>query len=209
MNDPYSILGVSPNASDDEIKKAYRELARKYHPDNYHDNPLADLAQEKMKEINEAYDFITKTRSGGTGSWGGGAKSSGGAYNPGTGGSGTGIFAEVRTAINMGDLARAESILSSSSNRNAEWHFLMGSVCYRKGWLDEARRYYQTALGMEPNNPEYRQALSFMNMGGRNAYRPAGYGNNAGGMSGCDICSTLICADCCCECMGGDLIPCC
>ena len=59
MNDPYQILGVSENASDEEIKKAYRELARKYHPDNYHDNPLADLAQEKMKEINAAYEQIT------------------------------------------------------------------------------------------------------------------------------------------------------
>ena len=109
----------------------------------------------------------------------------------------------------MGDLARAEAILNSSSNRTAEWHFLMGSVYYRKGWLDEARRYYQTAVGMDPNNLEYRQALNFMNMGGRSAYRPAGYGTNVGGMSGCDLCSTLICADCCCECMGGDLIPCC
>lgn len=68
MNDPYSVLGVSPNASDEEIKKAYRELARKYHPDNYQNNPLADLAEEKMKEINEAYETITKQRSGGGGS---------------------------------------------------------------------------------------------------------------------------------------------
>ena len=65
MNDPYQILGVSENASDEEIKKAYRELARKYHPDNYHDNPLADLAQEKMKEINAAYEQITKERASG------------------------------------------------------------------------------------------------------------------------------------------------
>ena len=64
--DPYKVLGISPNASDDEVKKAYRELARKYHPDNYVNNPLADLAQEKMKEINEAYDMITKQRSSGS-----------------------------------------------------------------------------------------------------------------------------------------------
>ena len=56
MNDPYQILNIPPTATDEEVKRAYRDLARKYHPDNYHDNPLADLAQEKMKEINEAYD---------------------------------------------------------------------------------------------------------------------------------------------------------
>ena len=60
MNDPYSVLGVARSATDAEIKKAYRELARKYHPDNYADNPLADLAQEKMKQINEAYDQINR-----------------------------------------------------------------------------------------------------------------------------------------------------
>ena len=56
MRDPYQVLGVPSTATDEEVKKAYRNLARKYHPDNYHDNPLADLAQEKMKEINEAYE---------------------------------------------------------------------------------------------------------------------------------------------------------
>ena len=65
MNDPYKVLNVSPSASDEEVKKAYRDLARKYHPDNYHDNPLADLAQEKMKEINEAYEQIQKQRRAG------------------------------------------------------------------------------------------------------------------------------------------------
>ena len=52
MNDPYSVLGITPEATDEEVKQAYRTLARKYHPDNYQDNPLADLAEEKMKEIN-------------------------------------------------------------------------------------------------------------------------------------------------------------
>ena len=78
MRDPYTVLGVSSNASDQEIKKAYRELARKYHPDNYVDNPLADLAEEKMKEINEAYEAIQKQRSGGGGSYQSSGASSGG-----------------------------------------------------------------------------------------------------------------------------------
>ena len=68
MTDPYKVLGVSPNATDDEVKDAYRRLARKYHPDNYVNNPLSDLATEKMKEINEAYDEIQRQRkSGGSG----------------------------------------------------------------------------------------------------------------------------------------------
>ena len=72
MTDPYKVLGVSPDASDDEIKKAYRQLARKYHPDKYRDSDLADLASEKMKEVNAAYEEIKKMRenSGNTGNSG-------------------------------------------------------------------------------------------------------------------------------------------
>lgn len=202
MSDPYSVLGVSSGASDEEIKKTYRELVRKYHPDNYHDNPLADLAQEKMKEVNEAYDSIQKMRGNG------GTNSSKG-YRPGSGassysGSSSGVYAQVRAAINSGNIARAEQLLNNISNRDAEWNFLMGSLCYRKGWVDEANRYFQTAVSMDPSNAEYRQALNFMRSGGQ-AYRTGG-GN---GMDGCDVCTSLLCADCCCECMGGDLIRCC
>lgn len=199
MNDPYSILGVSPTASDEEIKKAYRELVRKYHPDNYHNNPLSDLAQEKMKEINEAYDNINKNRANGsTGSYKSGGNYSG--YTNTTGGSPE--FSQVRAAINSGNLGLAEQLLSTSSNKGAEWNFLMGSLCYRKGWLDDARRYFQTAVTMEPGNMEYVQALNLMSRGGQ-AYNPYGYNYNnqaVGGCNTCDICTAFLCADVCCNC---------
>ena len=192
MNDPYNILGVSASASDDEVKKAYRELARKYHPDNYHDNPLADLAQEKMKEVNEAYNDIMRIREGG------GSYRPGGEYAGASGGSAEG--ARVRAAINAGNLAGAEELLRSFPSRTAEWHFLMGSICYRKGWLDEALNYYQTASGMDPGNAEYRQALAYMNRGGQ-AYGPYGGGGmRSGGCDACDICAAMMCMNMCCRC---------
>ena len=71
MTDPYRVLGVEPTASDDEVKRAYRDLVRKYYPDNYQNNPLGRSGQEKMKEVNEANDQITKQRAAGGGSYGG------------------------------------------------------------------------------------------------------------------------------------------
>lgn len=191
MRDPYEVLGVSPNASDDEIKRAYRELARKYHPDNYQNNPLADLAEEKMKEVNEAYDAITKSRSGGSyGSYGGSAYQQGTSY----GGSSSGQFAQVRQQINAGNLDAAEQILQGVSYKNAEWYFLMGSIAYRRGWLDEARQNYQIACQMEPQNMEYRQAFNMMQQGGY-GYHPSAGGSSCDAM---DCCTSLMCLNCLC-----------
>lgn len=103
MSDPYSVLGVKPDASDEEIKRAYRELARKYHPDNYQNNPLADLAEEKMKEINEAYDTITRMRSGGGGGstgYQGQSTYRGGYQQQYSGGTSGSLYSQVRQAIN-------------------------------------------------------------------------------------------------------------
>ena len=191
MNDPYQVLGVKPDASDDEIKKAYRDLARKYHPDNYQNNPLADLAEEKMKEINEAYDAITKLRSGGGSGYSSGSYQ--GAYQQTQ--SGDPAYARVRTLINGNNLDQAEQVLRGINTRTAEWYFLAGSVAYRRGWLDEAKQNYQIAVNMEPNNMEYRQAFSMMQQGGY-AYRPAGYGS--GGMDAMDCCTTMMCLNCLC-----------
>ena len=213
MTDPYSILGVSRTATDEQVKKAYRELARKYHPDNYVDNPLADLAQEKMKQINEAYDQIQKERaSGGAGPYGYGASGTASAYGEShaqqgyrQGYSGETNFAEVRNAISMSDLDRAEMLLAASRNRNAEWNFLMGSVSYRRGFYNDAEKYFGTAVAMAPNNSEYRQAFSYMT---RSSGRSAANMRQSSNDDLCNICGKLWMADCCCELMGGDLIRC-
>ena len=195
MRDPYTVLGVSPNASDQEVKRAYRELARKYHPDNYVDNPLADLAEEKMKEINEAYEQIQKQRSGG----GGYQQQSSGGYRQqqqySSSSSNNPTFARVRSMINLGDLNAAERLLQEVPQRSGEWYFLMGSIAYRRGWLDEAMQNYNLAVQMEPGNMEYRQALAMMQRGGQ-AYRPYGA---AGGMDSLDCCTTMLCLNCLCN----------
>ena len=200
MRDPYEVLGVSPDAGDDEVKRAYRELARKYHPDNYQNNPLADLAEEKMKEINEAYDAITKGRAGGTsGAYGGGSAAQGSysyggsAYQQRQSSGGT-EFSQARQYISRGDVNTAEQILQGAPSRNGEWYFLMGSIAYRRGWLDEARQNYQIAVQMDPGNMEYRQALSMMQQGGY------GYQPNMAGAScdGLDCCTAMMCMNCMC-----------
>ena len=212
MNDPYQILGVPETATDEEIKKAYRDLARKYHPDNYHDNPLADLAQEKMKDINAAYEQITRERSGrGSGNSSYGSYGSGGtAYQrqqySSHSSTGSSVLQQVRMAINSGNLSRAEALLANYADHNAEWNFLKGAVCYRRGWMDEAKRYYQTACQMDPSNAEYQSALDFMENANRTAYRPDG------GSFGTELCGGTPCLTLCCLstlCNGGGYFFCC
>ena len=213
MNDPYQVLGVPETATDEEIKKAYRDLARKYHPDNYHDNPLADLAQEKMKDINAAYEQITKERSGrGSGGSSYSSYGSGGtAYQRqqqygSQSSSGSSVLQQVRLAINSGNLSRAEALLANYADHNAEWNFLKGAVCYRRGWMDEAKRYYQTACQMDPGNAEYRSALDFMENASQTAYRPNG------GTFGTEFCGGNPCLTLCCLytlCNGGGYFFCC
>ncbi|MBR7184620.1 MAG: J domain-containing protein [Clostridia bacterium] len=208
MTDPYKTLGVSRDASDEDVKKAYRDLARKYHPDKYRDSDLADVAEEKMKEINAAYDEIQRLREGG--SSGGGYSSgysSGGSYSS---GSASPLYARVRVLINQGSILEAARILSAvpAGERNAEWHFLQGCIQLRRGWQFDAQQSFDTACTLDPANAEYAQARDRL----RSQTQTFGRAYTTGGgnsCSGCDLCTGLLCADCCCECMGGNLISCC
>ncbi len=204
MKDPYTILGVSRTATDEEIKKAYRALARKYHPDNYADSGLADLAEEKMKEINEAYDEIQKIRSGASGS-----DSFSGSYSGAS--SQNSSFARVRQLFNMGQFSEAELILDATpqSERGAEWNFLKGCVLLQRGYIYDAQKHIDTACYLDPSNMEYKAAKQRMRATASTYGSPYATSNQAGGCSGSDVCTSLICADCLCECCGGDLIRCC
>jgi len=232
-NNPYKVLGVSPNADDEEIKRAYHELARKYQPDRYTNSDLADLANEKMQEVNAAYEEIQRLRASGadqqqggaydaSGSYGDARQGQSGGYQAGQG-AGAGNyhsqnysaearekFILIRNCINAGNISEAERLIAevADADRGAEWHFLMGCIQLRKGFYVDAQRSFDIAYRMEPTNNEYWQFKEKMHE------RARGFGNGynttrQGGCCDCDMCTSLICADCCCECMGGDLIPCC
>lgn len=212
MNNPYEVLGIKEGASQEEIKKAYRELVKKYHPDQYQDNPLSKLAEEKLREVNEAYEYLTKNANASR-DYTAGRNQSWNNNNPGSsswGGSGDAeFFNRVRSTINSGNVAYAEEMLNGYSNRNGQWYYLKGLIFMRKGWYDEAQSHIQTAVNMEPNNFEYRNTLNRMG-NVNNAFRGNAY--NRGYNQGpdlCTICQCLWCSDCCCELGGGDLIGCC
>ncbi len=200
MTDPYEILGIGRNATDDEVKSAYRKLAKKYHPDNYESSPIADLAAEKMKEINEAYDTIMeqrrKYRSENNTSWYNGEKSN---------------YRDVRSLIMSGRIFDADQILSGvpEPSRDAEWYFLKGTILYKKGWLEESYNHFKRANDMNPQNKEYEMAFNQVQNQRNGNFSGYNMNMNRTGCSGCDVCTSLMCADCCCECMGGDFIRCC
>ncbi len=208
MKNPYEILGVSPDASDDEIKSAYRALARKYHPDKYRDSDLADLANEKMKEINAAYEEVQKQRGA---SKNGSSSQRQSSYNgnPRADGSTDAAFAEIRRLINSNEIQEADRRLRSMNAyaQTAEWYFLMGCVLYKRGYFLDAQKMFDRAVSMDPYNAEYaeaRQRLRAQASTYGKEYRSA-----EPSCCSCDICTSLCVADCCCECLGGDLISCC
>ncbi len=223
-SDPYKVLGVSPNASDDEIQKAYRRLVKKYHPDV---NPGDENAEKKMREINAAYDQIRNIREG-KASYGGqngnpygnpygNAGNGGGGYYGGFSwedifGSGFGGYSQqqeatteltaARNYINAGHYREALNVLNSvdSSQRNARWYYFHALANYGIGNRIEAMSDAEQAVRMEPDNFEYKQLLSRMKNGGA-TYQQYGGGSPivCGTSNIClDLCiANMLCGMCC------------
>jgi molecular chaperone DnaJ len=204
LRNPYEVLGIKEGASEEEIKQAYRDLVKKYHPDQHQDNPLAGLAEDKLRELNEAYEQLVKKsnnprRSGGWGNQSSNWNNQGG----------NDLYSQIRMHIKSGNIGAAEQMLNSTSDRTAEWYYLNGLVFLRKGWYDEAYTNIQAAVNMDPSNFEYRDALNRINTSNR-TYRGNAFGRGYNqGPDLCTMCQCLYCSDCCCECAGGDLIGCC
>ena len=188
MDDPYKVLGVEPGASDEEIKKAYRRLAKKYHPDL---NPGDEVAARKMKEVNAAYERIKNpekyqsSQSGNAGyggynqydpfGWG-----SYGGYQQRTTQSGDQYQRAAEQYIRFGQYQQAINALSNSADKNARWYYLSAVAHYGMGNQVTALEHIRRAVSMEPDNQEYLNLLNRIEYGGSNYRQQAG---NFGGFS--------------------------
>ncbi|MDR1464129.1 MAG: molecular chaperone DnaJ [Oscillospiraceae bacterium] len=198
MKDPYARLGITPQADDTQLREAYRKLAREYQDD-----------PRKMAEIDGAYDAIILSRgsAGGAGQY---EQRSGRSYEnvpPADGYAPD--YADIRRRIQAGRLDDALTLLDGvpPAQRPAEWYYLKGCVQRGRGWLEEAEANFAQAVRLAPGHPEYRTAYDKLYASRSGGYRARRSGNSDEDRC-CKVCTGLLCADCCCECFGGDLIPC-
>ncbi|MCR5785777.1 MAG: J domain-containing protein [Eubacterium sp.] len=194
MRDPYTVLGVSRDASDDEIKKAYRNLSRKYHPDANLNNPNKELAEERFKEVQQAYEDIMKQKQqgvgGGYGSYG--SYRSGGGYNANTSAN-SDDEPNIRAAvnyINSGYYQEALNCLNRVSARTGRWYYLSAVAQYGIGNNVTAMQHAQRAVSLEPSNMEYRRFMEQLEYGGQ-WYQNMGQGFRTTTISPLSCCTTL------------------
>lgn len=202
---PYQVLGLQTGSDIMSVKKAYKFLASKYDLSKYEEGtPEYENARIKMDEINRAYDEIVTNVDDSS-------------YHSGNNSYQHSSFSDIRQMINSNRLDDAQMLLEgvALSSRNAEWYYLKGLLMKKKGWHEQAYDNFEKAYNMNPGNVEYQNAYESMSGNNAGGYRTSRRGSNPdksgcmGDCSVCDICSSLLCADCCCECMGGDLISCC
>ena len=203
MFDPYSVLGVSRDASDEEIKKAYRKLSRKYHPDANINNPNKEQAEEKFKEVQQAYEQIMKEKEYGS-SYG----NAGGYYGGFTGRQNSTYQDEeairrqaAANYIQSRHFQEAMNVLSSLKQRNGEWYYLSAMANMGLGNNVNALEDIRTAVNLEPDNVQYRMFLQRMEGGGtwyQEQQNPFGGMPSDGSDYGMKLClANLACNLCC------------
>ena len=215
--DPFVILGVKKGATQSEILDAYKEKRGYYQSLVFEEGEVGANAARMIQELDNAYQLAMEYAHDSA------SVSADEQYD------GFDSFADVKNAIKNKDFARAQSLLDDNFDRGAEWHYYQSIVYYEKSWLHESKKQLEIALTLDPNNAKYQKALDNMNkkIDGTNAFDdPKHKGRKARGQNdgyryqrsyqqqssedtACRVCQGLICADCCCECMGGDLISCC
>ena len=227
--DPYKVLGVDRNASLDDIKKAYRKLSRKYHPDANVNNPNKDQAEERFKEVQQAYQMIMDGKAnesaygsannqyggfggygdfGGFGGFGGFCGSTGNRSNTSYGNDKEASYLQAAfTYATSGDYQSALRVLQDIENRSGRWYYISAIANQGAGNQATALEHIQIAMRMEPNNTEYQQFYTVLQNGGTwYAGRGAGYGMPTVDDTGfCfKLCLANLCLNMCCA--GG---PCC
>lgn len=224
--DPYKVLGVSPSASDDEIKKAYRNLSRKYHPDSNMNSAHPEIAEAKFKEVQQAYDIIMKRRQNGgsdstSGGYGGGQEFNdfwsafGGFGGFGTYGSYSGrtqntyqsesdtYLKAAANYINSGHYKEALNVLDSIKTKNGTWYYYHAAASAGLGNNIQALESAKRAVEIEPDNQQYRMLLNRLQSGGSwYQTRSEGYGRSLDGMN--NWCCQIIVLNavlnlCCCR----------
>lgn len=214
MTDPYQVLGVSRSASDEEIKKAYRALSRKYHPDANVNNPNKDQAEERFKQVQQAYDQIMKEKQQGSSGYGG-SRTSSGQQGPfgGFGGyyendayrsqsrAGSPKMQAAFNYIQNQCYAEALNVLGSIpfSERSGQWYFYSAVANSGVGNSATAIEHIRRAVELEPGNMEYRRFQQQMEYGGAwYADMGSGYERPYGNYS--SFCMSLLCAQALCTC---------
>ena len=221
MIDPYQVLGVSRSASDEEIKKAYRNLSRRYHPDANINNPNKSQAEEKFKQVQQAYDQIMKEKQQGTSysgygnSYGGGNSSEysdfGGFGGFGNYYSGRSTYQEENTKlqaaanyIRNGYYREAMNVLNDIpfAERNGRWYYYSAVVNQRLGNTATALEHIRRAVELEPSNIQYRQFQQNLEYGGTwYTTMGSGYERPYSGSEWCFrmLLLNLFCNFCCCR----------
>lgn len=218
---PFVVLGVSPDCSQNELFDAYRQLRTKYADLRFADGEVGAEACTKLEEVeqayNEALEILRNKKSEGE---------EGAGYFDGS-------LDDAEYEIKIKNYDKAQEILDNITNRDAQWHYLQSVIFYQKNWLADSLKQLEFACNIDSSNTKYqeaRQALSDK-INANSANRNSFYQNNNAdpnaaasgtqrtysrydgtgrrGANVCDCCTSLLCADCCCECMGGDLISCC